>query len=50
MAKKVNIGIAGLGFGKEFLAIYKEHENVGKIAICTRNPETLKKVGEEFDK
>ena len=49
MAKKVNIGIAGLGFGKEFLAIYKEHENVGKIAICTRNPETLKKVGEEFD-
>lgn len=47
--KKINIGIAGLGFGKEFLAIYKEHPFVDKIAICTRNPETLKRVGEEFD-
>ncbi len=46
--KKVSIGIAGLGFGKEFLAIYKEHPNVGEIAVCTRNPDTLKRVGDEF--
>lgn len=46
--KKVNIGIVGLAFGKEFLAIYKEHPLVDKIAICTRNPATLKAVGEEF--
>ncbi len=47
--KKVNIGVVGLGFGKEFLAIYKEHEDVGTIAICTRNPKTLNSVGDEFD-
>lgn len=28
--KKVNIGIVGLAFGKEFLAIYKEHPLVNK--------------------
>ncbi|MEG1491275.1 MAG: Gfo/Idh/MocA family oxidoreductase [Oscillospiraceae bacterium] len=47
--EKVNIGVAGLGFGSEFLAIYKVHPNVGKLAICTRNPETLKRVGDEFE-
>ena len=45
--KKVNIGVAGLGFGKEFAAIYCDHPLVDKVAICTRNPETLNKVGEE---
>lgn len=34
--KKINIGIVGLGFGKEFINIYKLHPNVGKIAICAR--------------
>lgn len=38
--KKVNIGVAGLGFGKEFAAIYCDHPLVDKVAICTRNPET----------
>jgi predicted dehydrogenase len=46
--EKINIGIAGLGFGKEFLAIYKKHPNIGDIAICTRNPNTLKTIGDEF--
>ncbi|HWQ78149.1 MAG TPA: Gfo/Idh/MocA family oxidoreductase [Anaerovoracaceae bacterium] len=46
--KKINIGIAGLAFGKEFVAVYKEHPHVGDIAICTRNPDTLKEVGDEF--
>jgi predicted dehydrogenase len=46
--RKVNIGVVGLGFGKEFLAIYKEHDHVGDIAICTRNENTLKAVGDEF--
>lgn len=47
--KKINIGIIGLAFGKEFLAIYKEHPYVGEIAICTRNPNTLNAVGDEFE-
>jgi len=49
MMEKLNIGIVGLGFGKEFLAIYNEHPNVGDIAICTRNPVTLKTIGDEFN-
>ncbi len=46
--KKVNVGIVGLGFGKEFIPIYQKHSNCGKIAICTRNPEKLKEVGDIF--
>ena len=46
--KKVNVAIVGLGFGKEFIPIYQRHPNVGEIAICTRNPETLKEVGDTF--
>lgn len=47
--KKVNVGIVGLGFGKEFIPIYQKHPNGGKVAICTRNPETLKDVGNQFN-
>lgn len=46
--KKVNIGVVGLGFGKEFASIYCEHPDVDKVAICTRNWDTLKQVGEEL--
>ena len=46
--KKVNIGVAGLGFGKEFASIYCDHPDVDKVAICTRNPNTLKAVGDEL--
>ena len=48
MNKKINIGIAGLGFGKEFIQIYQRHPNVDKVAICARTPETLDQVGNEF--
>lgn len=47
-SKKINIGIIGLGFGKEFIPIYQAHQFGGKIAICTRTPRTLKAVGDEF--
>lgn len=46
--KKINVGIVGLGFGREFIPIYQKHPNGGKVAICTRNPETLKSVGDQF--
>lgn len=46
--KKVNIGVAVLGFGKEFASIYCDHPDVDKVAICTRNPKTLKAVGDEL--
>ena len=41
MSEKINVGIVGLGFGKEFIRIYQNHPNVDKVAICTRNPKTL---------
>ena len=46
--RKVSIGVAGLGFGKEFASIYCDHPDVDKVAICTRNPETLHAVGDEL--
>ena len=48
MAKKVNIGVVGLGFGREFVPIFQNHPYGGKVAICTRTPSTLKAVGDEF--
>ena len=46
--KKVNIGIIGLGFGKEFIPIYQQHPNGGKIAICTRREQHLNEIGDQF--
>lgn len=45
---KINIGIIGLGFGKEFIPIYQKHPYAGKIAICTRRQEALDKIGDQF--
>jgi len=47
--KKINIGVAGLGFGKEFVPIYLKHPNVNMVAINCRSVDTLKKVGDQFD-
>ncbi|HBN97529.1 MAG TPA: oxidoreductase [Firmicutes bacterium] len=44
--KKVNVGIIGLGFGKEFIPIYQKHPNGGKIAICTRRRSELDRIGD----
>ncbi len=46
--KKVNVGIAGLGFGKEFIGIYQNHPFVDKVAVCTRDADTLARIGEAF--
>ena len=48
MSQMINVGLVGLGFGKEFIRIYQNHPNVDKVAICTRNPKTLADVGDEF--
>lgn len=46
---KVSIGIAGLGFGREFIEIYQKHPEVEAVAINSRNPETLKKIGDIYN-
>ncbi len=48
MAKQINIAIIGLGFGAEFIPIYQRHPNANLVAVCQRNPEKLKEIGETF--
>lgn len=45
--KIINVAIVGLGFGKEFIGIYQNHPNVGKVAICARTPSTVKEFGDK---
>lgn len=35
--KKITVVIVGMGFGKEFIPIYKSHPNIKSVGICTRN-------------
>ncbi|MDR1798090.1 MAG: Gfo/Idh/MocA family oxidoreductase [Clostridiales Family XIII bacterium] len=45
---KINVGIIGMKFGKEFVNIYQSHPLVGKVAICQRDPGALARNGEEL--
>ena len=46
--KKVNVAIIGLGFGAEFIPIYKRHPNANMYAICQRNAKKLQQIGDAF--
>lgn len=46
--KKINIAIIGLGFGKEFIPIYQQCKNIGKVAICARHSDAVKAAAKEF--
>lgn len=46
--KKINIAIVGLGFGAEFIPIYKKHPHANMYAICQRNEEKLAEIGDAF--
>src|SRR5262245_21677047 len=48
MSKKVNVAMVGLGFGAEFIPIYQAHPQAEMYAICQRNSEHLKKIGDQF--
>lgn len=45
---KPRVAIIGLGFGAEFIPIYQRHPNAEMAAICQRNPEMLKEIGDKF--
>src|SRR5881227_3249440 len=45
---KVRVAIVGLGFGAEFIEIFQAHPDAEMYAICQRNPESLKRVGDQF--
>ena len=46
--KKISVAIIGLGFGAEFIPIYKKHPNANLIAICQRNKSKLDEIGNAF--
>ncbi len=46
--KKASVAIIGLGFGAEFIPIYQRHPNARMVAICQRNADKLKKIGDAF--
>jgi predicted dehydrogenase len=47
-ARKINVAIAGLGFGAEFIPIYQRHPNANMHAICQRNRQKLDAIGDAF--
>jgi predicted dehydrogenase len=45
---KIRVAVVGLGFGAEFLPIYQRHPDAELYAICQRNTDKLKEVGDQF--
>ncbi len=45
----LRVALVGLGFGAEFLPIYLAHPDAVVTAICQRNPEKLREVGDRFN-
>ena len=46
--RKLNVAVAGLGFGAEFIPLWQKHPHTHCEAICQRNPERLNSVGDYF--
>jgi predicted dehydrogenase len=46
---KVNVAIIGLGFGTQFIPIYKRHPQANMYAICRRSEKELNEIGDIFD-
>jgi len=45
---QINIAIAGLGFGAEFIPIYQRHPAANMFAICQRNEKSLNEIGDKY--
>ena len=46
--EKLNVAIVGLGFGTQFIPIYKRHPRTNMYAICRRSRAGLDAIGEAF--
>lgn len=44
----MNVAIVGLGFGAEFIPIYRKHPDINILAVCRRNEVELNKLGDAF--
>ena len=47
--KKINVALAGLGFGAEFAPIYIHHPRVESLTICDSDAEVLQTFGDRFE-
>lgn len=47
--KVINVAIVGLGFGAEFIPIYKKHPNANLVAICQRTRSKVDEIADAFD-
>src|SRR5260370_7944189 len=45
---KANVAIVGLGFGAQFIPIYRRHPLANMYAICRRSKAALDAVGDAF--
>jgi predicted dehydrogenase len=45
---RTSVAVVGLGFGAEFIPLWQKHPHTRCVAICQRNPEKLKGVGDYF--
>lgn len=48
MTSRVRVGIAGLGFGAEFIPIYQAHPDAELVAVCQRSADQLERVADHF--
>lgn len=46
---KIDVAVVGLGFGGSFPAIYLDHPQVGRVAVCERNEGRLQAITERFE-
>lgn len=47
-SQPIRVGIAGLGFGAEFIPIYQRHPHAELTAICQRTRSSLDEVGDKY--
>ncbi|HEY5315059.1 MAG TPA: Gfo/Idh/MocA family oxidoreductase [Pirellulales bacterium] len=47
--RKIKVAIVGLGFGAEFIPIYKRHPHAQLVALCQRNHDKLEQLADAFE-
>ena len=48
-SSKIRVGLAGLGFGAEFVPIYLHHPDVAHLVVCDSSPDVLQQVADRFE-
>lgn len=49
MNDPIRVAIVGLGFGAEFIPIYRDHPDAEMYAVCQRDPAKLDAIADAFD-